>query len=230
MQIDLTEVKIFQKSFFLGGGLLFSETPCTLCPDKKGATDFFTITFTNMHGFFMIFGTQLCKWILIILVNLLHCVTCTSLTWWRNVDVTEIMPLTMHVTLSHCHHAAERDARFYPSRDVATQFASTVDYSTWAILQESVYCSRIHDVKELKDRLLREWRLLDHTIIAASAIAQWCSRLNACVCVNGGHFERQLWACFVCFIDTGFHKCDRYKHVHIVWNVLLLCLTLSHVT
>jgi len=70
----------------------------------------------------MIFGTQLCKWILIILVNLLRCVLCTSLTWWCNVDVTEIMPFTVHVTVTN-HHAAERDAIFYHSRDVAAQFA-----------------------------------------------------------------------------------------------------------
>ena len=69
-----------------------------------------------------------------------------------------------------------------------------------------------------------------------SSIAQWRSRLNACVRVNGGHFEHKYLAsdfllCFVCFIDTGFRKCDRYKHVqsaYIVLNVLLLCLTISH--
>jgi len=37
-----------------------------------------------------------------------------------------------------------------------------VDYSIWDMLQERVYRSRIHDVKELKERLLREWWLLDH--------------------------------------------------------------------
>jgi len=49
-------------------------------------------------------GTQLCKWILTILVSLLHCMPCASLTWWRNVDVTEIMPFTdtVPVTLSPC--------------------------------------------------------------------------------------------------------------------------------
>jgi len=80
-----------------------------------------------------------------------------------------------------------------------------VDYSIWGILQERVYRSRIHDVKELRERLLREWRLLDHTIITA-AIAQWRSRLNACVRVNGGHFEHTFFepltfCCFMCFID-----------------------------
>jgi len=63
---------------------------------------FFAISFTNMHGFLIIFCTQLCKWILIILANLLRCMACTSLTWWRNADVTEIMPFTVHVTLSPC--------------------------------------------------------------------------------------------------------------------------------
>ena len=55
-----------------------------------------------------------------------------------------------------------------------------VDYSIWGIVQVRVYRSRIHDVKELKERLLSECRQLDHTVIAA-AIAQWriecmCSR------------------------------------------------------
>jgi len=37
-----------------------------------------------------------------------------------------------------------------------------VDYSIWGMLQQRVYRSRIHDVKELKERLLKEWRLLEH--------------------------------------------------------------------
>ena len=66
-----------------------------------------------------------------------------------------------------------------------------VDYSIWDILQERVYRSQIDDVKELKERLLKEWRLLDQTITTA-AIAQWRSRLNACVRVNGRHFEHKF--------------------------------------
>jgi len=59
---------------------------------------------------------------------------------------------------------------------------------------------------------------MNHTIITA-AIAPWRSRSsNACVRVNGEHFEHKFWAsnfllCFICFIDTGSPKCDRYKHV-----------------
>jgi len=110
-----------------------------------------------------------------------------------------------------------------------------VVYSIWGMLQERVYCSWIHGVKELKEHLPRTggcWTM--HTVIAA-VIAQWHSHLNACVRVNGGHFEDKFWAtdfllCFVCFVDTGCRKCDRYKHVksaNIVLNVLLLCLRLS---
>ena len=42
-----------------------------------------------------------------------------------------------------------------------------------------------------------------------------------------------FWCVFVRFIDTGFHKFDRYKHVQsasIAWNVLLMCLRLLHGT
>jgi len=186
--------------------------------------------------FFIIFGTQLCKWILIILINLLCCMPCTSLTWWYNVDVTEIMPFTVHVTLSPC--CRERHQEFIPPEMWPSNSPNlnSVDYNIWGILQERVYRSQIHDVKELKEHLLSEWGLLDHIVITAAAIVQWCSCLNACVRVNGGHFEHKFWASdfllyFVCFYDTGSPKCDRYKHVssaNIVWNVLLLCLRLSH--
>jgi len=66
-----------------------------------------------------------------------------------------------------------------------------MDYSIWGILQERICRSQIQDLKELKERLLGEWRLLDHIIIAA-AIAQSCSCLNACVRVNSGHSEHKF--------------------------------------
>jgi len=86
--------------------------------------------------------------------------------------------------------------RVYLSRDVAIQFARFESGG----LQHLAYPSReglpfadprCEEIENLKERLLSEWRLMDHTIITA-AIAQWCSRLNACVCVNGGHFEHKF--------------------------------------
>ena len=146
---------------------------------------------------------------------------CTSLTWWRNVDVTEIMPFSVHVTVTN-HHATERDAIFYPSRDVATQFARFKSGG----LQHLGYPSReglpfanrwCEGVERTSAEGVEGWRLLDHIIIT-TAIAQWRSRLNARFRVNGGHFQHKFWAsdfllCFACFIDTSSPKCDRYKHV-----------------
>ena len=66
-----------------------------------------------------------------------------------------------------------------------------VDYSVWSILQEKVYQTRIANVDELKQRLIRMWSELDHKLIAA-AIGQWRRRLSACVRAKGGHFEHFL--------------------------------------
>ena len=66
----------------------------------------------------------------------------------------------VHVTLSHSYR--EKRQSLSPQR-----CGHPIRYSIWGILQERVYRSRIYDVKELKERLLREWRLLDHSIIAA---------------------------------------------------------------
>ena len=128
----------------------------------------------------------------------------------------------------------------------------------WGMLQEKVYCSRIHDVKELKDDAAAAdddvcwgsggcWTM--HNVVAV-AIAQWHtgSRLNACVRVIGGHFEYTFWAsdfllCFACFIDTGLRydtirwcvfsaylcKCDRYKHVQSA-NIGVKCVTFVSAT
>ena len=69
----------------------------------------------------------------------------------------------------------------------------------------------------------------------SSDSAMTYSRLNARVTwtVDILNIIVSVWlsAVFVCFINIGFCKCDRYKHVqsaNIVWDVLLLCLTLSH--
>jgi len=171
----------------------------------------------------MIFGTQLCKWIglLIILVNLLRCATCISLTWWRNVDVTEIMPFTVHVTLSPCCRERRQILSLHfighPIRQIWIRWTTT---SIWGIVQErAVYRSRIHDVNELKEHLLSEyggcWTTPRQRL--RNGVVVWMHVY--CVRVNGGHFEHKFWAshfllCFTCFVDTGFRKRDRYKHAH----------------
>jgi len=83
------------------------------------------------------------------------------------------MPFTVQMTLSVTMMQRETPDFIRPEKwPPISPDLNPVDYNIWGILQERVYCSRIHGVKELKERLLREWRLLDHTIITA-AIAQW---------------------------------------------------------
>ena len=66
-----------------------------------------------------------------------------------------------------------------------------VDYKIWGVLQERVYRERIHDVENLKRRLVEEWARFDQSIID-EAIKQWRQRLRACVRAEGGHFEHLL--------------------------------------
>ena len=68
----------------------------------------------------------------------------------------------------HCHTATERNVRVQPPETWSHNLRdlNLVDHSIWGILQEGQR-SQIHDVKELKECLLREWRLLDHSVIVA---------------------------------------------------------------
>ena len=129
----------------------------------------------------------------------------TSCTWWHNVDINEIILCRWvwrdTVTLLKKHQSKS-------PKDSATQFSKfkSGGLQRLGIVRERVYHLQMHDVKKMKERRLGEWRLLDHSIIAA-AIVQWHSHLSACVCVNGGNFEHKFWtcdyqACFVRFITA----------------------------
>ena len=56
---------------------------------------------------------------------------------------------------------------------------------------QRVYQSRVHNIDELKQRLVHVWHGIDETIID-NTIDEWCGRLRACVRVRGGHFEQML--------------------------------------
>jgi len=66
-----------------------------------------------------------------------------------------------------------------------------VDYNIWGIVHQRVYQSRVHNIDELKQRLLHVWHGIDQTIID-NAIDQWRGRLRACVRTKGRHFEQLL--------------------------------------
>ena len=61
----------------------------------------------------------------------------------------------------------------------------------WGKLQERVYRSRIHDVDQLKSRLIEEWEHI-HQVFIDEAIRQWRPRLPACIRTHGGHFKHRL--------------------------------------
>jgi len=54
-----------------------------------------------------------------------------------------------------------------------------------------VYQSGVHDIDELRQRLLHVWQGLEQSLID-DAVDQWPTRLCACVRANGGHFEHTL--------------------------------------
>jgi len=57
----------------------------------------------------------------------------------------------------------------------------------WGKLQERVHCSRIHDIDQLKSRLIKEWEHF-HQVFIDEAIRQWCPCLRACIRAHRGHF------------------------------------------
>jgi len=58
-------------------------------------------------------------------------------------------------------------------------------------LQKRVYRSRIHDVDQLKSRLIEEWEHF-HKMFIDEAIRQWHPRLPACIRAHERHSEHIL--------------------------------------
>ena len=59
------------------------------------------------------------------------------------------------------------------------------------IMQQRVYEMQIHNVDELKRRLVDVWSSLQQSVVDA-AVSEWRKRLQACVDAKGGHFEHLL--------------------------------------
>jgi len=66
-----------------------------------------------------------------------------------------------------------------------------VDYKVWGVMQERVYQTPIHDVDDLKRRLIASWSGMQQSVID-KAIDQWRVWLRARVKANGRHFEHLL--------------------------------------
>jgi len=70
-------------------------------------------------------------------------------------------------------------------------FNNPVDYAIWSRMQQRVYQTRVHDIDELRQRLITVWCGLEQCAVD-DAIEQWQRRPRACVDAEGGHFEHNL--------------------------------------
>ena len=70
-----------------------------------------------------------------------------------------------------------------------------VDYKIWGIMQQRVYEMQIHNVDELKRRLVDVWSGLQQSVVELdAAVSEWRKCLQACVRAKGRHFEHLLYA------------------------------------
>jgi len=65
------------------------------------------------------------------------------------------------------------------------------DYKIWEIMQQRVYETQIHNVDELKQRLVDVWSGLQKSVVDA-AVSECRKRLHTCVRTKGGHFEHLM--------------------------------------
>jgi len=102
----------------------------------------------------------------------------------------------VHVTLSPCCSLQRETPEFIPPD------LNPVDYSRWGMLQERVYHSRIHDVNELKERLLSEWRLLIHTVMRLRSGVVVCMHVFAWMVDILNINSEPLTFCCVLFVSS----------------------------
>jgi len=62
----------------------------------------------------------------------------------------------------------------------------------YKIVKQRIYQSQMHNIDELKQRLLHVWHGIDHSIVDNTIIGEWCGRLRACVRTDSGHIEQLL--------------------------------------
>ena len=80
-----------------------------------------------------------------------------------------------------------------------------VDYATWSVIQQHVYKTRVHDIDELRQRLLHVWCSLEQSLID-DAVDQRPTCSRAYVHARGRHFEHTLWLS-ICFLCTWWTSC-----------------------
>jgi len=72
---------------------------------------------------------------------------------------------------------------FGPSHILSTNGCQSMPGPLWGMIQQRVYQTRIHDITELKERLIDVRRGLQQSIVD-EAIDEWRKHLRACVRVK----------------------------------------------
>ena len=67
-----------------------------------------------------------------------------------------------------------------------------VDYAIWSVIQQRVYETRVHDIDELRQRLLHVWCSLEQSLIG-DVVDQCPTPLHACARASDGHFEHTMY-------------------------------------
>ena len=106
----------------------------------------------------------------------------------------------MHVTQLNCYNAPLQVSQWQTCGHRTCQTLDPVDYAIWSVIQQRVYETRVHDMDELRQRLLHVWCSLEQSLIDET-VDQWQTRLHDCVRAKGRHFEHTL-SLSICFLRT----------------------------
>ena len=131
----------------------------------------------------------------------------------------------------HCHHAPERDAKSLSLQRCGhpnLPDLNPVDYSIWVSFKRGSTVRRSMIWRSWKNVCWAGegcWTTPSQQQQLRSGIVVWMHVFAWMVDILNINFELlTFWLCFVCFVDTGFRKCDRYKHVQSA-NIGVKCVT-----
>ena len=117
------------------------------------------------------------SWLSLITDNT-ECLQHFNLTWRMRHNQTSWMGDTRNVRIHWTTPVALNSPHLNP-----------VDYKIWGEMHKRVYQTKVHDLDELKQRLIDGWgqNIIDE------AIDEWRKHLCACIRAKGRHFEHLLW-------------------------------------
>ena len=117
----------------------------------------------------------------------------------------------------YCQISGADNASVHFPRSVAPEQPdlNPVDYKIWGIVQQYIYQSRVHDVDQLKQRLLDVWHGMEQNVVD-SAIDEWRVRLRACVWARGGTWTNSVTMSVTRWTGNVSNYCVKLKYDDIL--------------